>query len=50
MIETIAVIWSLIFLHVFVTFGTFLAVGILHPGTEGQAVAAGLGWTSLASR
>jgi hypothetical protein len=35
---------------VFVSFGTFLAVGILHPATEGQALAAGLGWTSLASK
>jgi hypothetical protein len=35
---------------VFVVFGAVVAVGIVQPSTAARAVAAGLGWTGLASK
>jgi hypothetical protein len=34
----------------FVLLGTVLSIGIIQPSTPAQAFAAGVGWTSLASK
>lgn len=35
---------------VFIALGAFISIGMVNPDTPAQAVAAGLGWTGLASK